>query len=982
MRVNVSNVMLVPEATSTLLSVTRLLPEMSFNFDEMCATVRSDGTVLPMTRTANGLFAFSVREPELALSVGAAMPSGELMHQRFGHASRYAVETAATRLNVAIRGVPQNASECSACVAGKQTRVPIVRDREKERAESLGEKVDMDIVGPMSPGGKLGERFYLSLYDEATMVISNSPMRQKSESLDAIKSYCLALSMHPRVLQSDQDTVFKASVFSKWCSDHNILQQFSAIYRPEQNGGAERCNRTGLDAARTMLKASGLPLSFWPHAVQAAAFVRNRTPRQALDGRTPREVAGFGDASEINELRVWGCRVTVSVPKAKRDGKFGDRAVEAIFLGWPAGIKGWIVYVPIHDDVIISRDVFFDESTPGSVVLARSAAAIDAGGEGNDLLSDIVDHEGDASLAPSSVSESLNEYSTIPFASTIPFDVDDGESGSSVIDQVSVAQSSITERVRVMEKHVIRVHNEEEPRNVREALSGPDSDHWREAMMAERSSMIEHCVFEPAPVDTDFSDKGVVDTKWVFKWKRNEAGQIVRAKARLVVRGFTQVPGRDFDKTYAPVIEATSVRIILVIAMQRRWGIFQVDVKTAYLNAPMKEELYVKTPRGFEDAFGDEVPVLLRIRRAIYGARQSALAWSDKLAETLEKMSLARSKIDPCVWFSTEIALGIFVDDIVISYANEAALNRVVQKLVEEYKIATDDDAAMFVGLIIEKHARGIHLNQKVFLQDLLDRVHASEIAPQRTPMNAGVQLSRLDEPALDNAGHRSYRSIVGSLMFAATMTRPDLSFAVGMLARHMHAPGNEHRRALFRVLAYVKSTLDYGIVIDAGADQVHFEAFADADHANCVYDRKSTSGFVLVLNGSPIAWKSEKQEIVAQGTAQAEYIALCVAVNRIEMVVPLLRELMPGFEPTPVSLWGDNQASLFWAHARTGKKPTKPVEIRYFAVKDAVEKKIVDVGYAKTNENLADFFTKALGSTLFTELREHLRIVARGSLE
>ena len=221
---------------------------------------------------------------------------------------------------------------------------------------------------------------------------------------------------------------------------------------------------------------------------------------------------------------------------------------------------------------------------------------------------------------------------------------------------------------------------------------------------------------------------------------------------------------------------------------------------------------------------------------------------------------------------------------------------------------------------------------------------------------------------------------MVGSLMYAATMTRPDLSFAVGMLARHMHAPGNAHVRAAKHVLAYVASTLSLGITIAIPTtplrnEQIKLLAFADADHANDIEDRRSTSGYVIGLCGVPVEWRSEKQSLVAVSTAQAEYVALCRCVERLRYIVCLLEGVIGERETalSPVTLIGDNQASMFWATSPKGTKPCKPIHVRERAVSEAVANGEIDLRYAESKSNVADIFTKALGATLHESLREAL---------
>lgn len=246
--------------------------------------------------------------------------------------------------------------------------------------------------------------------------------------------------------------------------------------------------------------------------------------------------------------------------------------------------------------------------------------------------------------------------------------------------------------------------------------------------------------------------------------------------------------------------------------------------------------------------------------------------------------------------------------------------------------------------------------------------------------METGTQLPKLERTELSASEHAAYQSLVGSLMYAATMTRPDISFAVGMLARHMLAPGHAHMHAAKHVVAYVASTLSLGVVIAIPEtplrnDELRLSAFADADHANDVDDRRSTSGYVIGLYGVPVEWRSEKQSLVSVSTAQAEYVALCRCVERVRFVVCLVEDIVGENEVAlhPVTLTGDNQASMFWATSPKGVKPCKPIHVRERAVSEAVSNGEIELRYAASRENVADIFTKALGATLHESLRAAL---------
>ena len=1078
-RMRVRDALLVPSATGTLISLAAIQDDLHVDFERLYIEHRATGARVAMKKTCTGLFVVEPVEhhSDAQASVGANLATATttpkkqstsvLWHNRLGHAGRYGVEQTMSKLGVGAsssdcidldaedeRGAEAPTPStpwCSACVSGKATRPPIPSRAigTDEREKQFGGRVSMDIVGPMKPDGRNSERFFLTMYDEATMLIAAYTLRHKSEAYDAVESFCHTIGT-PRTLLSDQDAVFKSERMKRLCATREIQQLFSTVYRPEQNGAAERANRTVLDAARTMLAWSELPKEFWPHAVEAAAYVRNRTPRRALNGQTPIEAlraeqspGKYTSASDLfGDLHTWGCGVMVNVPAQQRQNKWSARAEEGVFIGWTKGQKAFNVLVPKRNAIVVSRDVQFDESAPGGRLVSNENIGRNEGEwvvSSSSVAANALGSPTPTSTTPTSSDNGRTRtnaptpraranapppppQNAPPQQPLLRIGVDEEEHSESALDmpaQPYVAIEPMSEPNAVIDNSdslpvefaepnagapfaadIDRGLDDEpdvvfrqpaalsttttatrEPRTLREALSGPDAKLWRAAMIEELDSMKRLDVFRPLHGHArPPASKGVVDTKWVFKLKRNEAGEIVRYKARLVVRGYTQVAGRDFLRTYAAVAEAMSVRTVLALAVLRGWGIFQIDVRTAYLNAPLDVDLYVKSTPEMREAFDAPTADFLQMLRAVYGAKQSALCWSETLGNTLERTGLTRSHADPCVWSSSDVVLVIFVDDLIITFAKRAALDAIVAALTSKYDITTDPDASLFVGLQLERTPGALKIHQRNYLEELVERTCMMNARPRRTPMETGTQLPKLERTELSASEHAAYQSLVGSLMYAATMTRPDISFAVGMLARHMLAPGHAHMHAAKHVVAYVASTLSLGVVIAIPEtplrnDELRLSAFADADHANDVDDRRSTSGYVIGLYGVPVEWRSEKQSLVLVSTAQAEYVALCRCVERVRFVVCLVEDIVGENEVAlhPVTLTGDNQASMFWATSPKGVKPCKPIHVRERAVSEAVSNGEIELRYAASRENVADIFTKALGATLHESLRAAL---------
>jgi hypothetical protein len=497
---------------------------------------------------------------------------------------------------------------------------------------------------------------------------------------------------------------------------------------------------------------------------------------------------------------------------------------------------------------------------------------------------------------------------------------------------------------------------------------------WRAAMMDEMGSIEENKTWT---LTTLPAGKRPIGLKWVFKLKRNSAGEVIKHKARLVAKGYVQRAGVDFDEVFAPVARLDSVRLLLAIAAHCGWEVHHLDVKSAFLNGELEEEVYVTQPPGFEQA-GEEEKVL-RLSKSLYGLRQAPRAWNAKLDTTLLSLGFQRSPSDHAVYVRRDgeerVLLGVYVDDLIITGSSTEVVARFKEQMLSTFSMSDLGLLSFYLGIEVQQSSSGITLKQAAYAAKLVDRAGLSGCNPVGIPMEPRLKLSKnSSNPPVDVT---LYRSIVGSLRYLVH-TRPDITFAVGFISRFMEAPTTEHWAAVKQLIRYIAGTLHYGCRYERGMGEPRLLGYSDADWAGDVDDRKSTSGMVFFLGGSVVCWQSQKQKAIALSTCEAEYISATTAACQGVWLRRMIRELRGEERSTTILI--DNQSAIQLCKNPVFHDRSKHIETRYHFIRECVQDGRINVEHINTNEQLADIMTKALPRARFQELRGKLGIVNLGS--
>ncbi|GJR13638.1 retrovirus-related pol polyprotein from transposon TNT 1-94 [Tanacetum coccineum] len=457
----------------------------------------------------------------------------------------------------------------------------------------------------------------------------------------------------------------------------------------------------------------------------------------------------------------------------------------------------------------------------------------------------------------------------------------------------------------------------------------------------------------------------IIPLKWIFKIKLDEYGDVLKNKARLVAKGYRQEAGIDFEESFAPVARLEAIRLFIAHAASMNMVIFQMDVKTAFLNGELNEVVYVSQPEGFVDP--EHPSHVYRLKKALYGLKQAPRAWYDKLSAFLIKSGFTKGVVDPTLFTRKTgkhlLLVQIYVDDIIFASTNPKACKLFAFEMNSTFKMSMMGQMSFFLGLQVSQNPRGIFINQSKYAQEILKKFGFDSCTPIDTPM---AERPNLDE---DKGGKlidpTRFRGMVGSLMYLSA-SRPDIVFAVCMCARYQAKPTEMHLTAIKRIFRYLKGTIHMGLWYpkDSGFE---LKAFADADYAGCHDTRRSTSGSAQFLGHRLVSWSSKKQKSTAISTTEAEYIALSGCCAQILWMRSQLRDY--GFAFNKIPMYCDNQSAIALCCNSVQHSRSKHIDIRHHFIKEQVERKVVELYFVETKYQLADIFTKALPRERFATL-------------
>ena len=945
----------VPSITKNIISIS-CLDKIGFSFiiKDNCCSIYLNDMFYGIAQLINGLYVLNLDMPIYNINTKRVKSNDSnptyLWHCRLGHIN----ENRISKLHK--DGILdsfdfESYETCESCLMGKMTKAPF--KGHSERAIGLLDLIHTDVCGPLNTQARGGFLYFITFIDDFSRYGYVYLMKHKSESFEKFKEFKNEvqnqLGKSIKKLRSDRGGEYLSQEFLDYLKECGIVSQLTPPATPQWNGVSERRNRTLLDMVRSMMSQTDLPNSFWGHALETAAFILNRVPSKSVR-KTPYEI-WTGKCPSMSFMKIWGCEAYV---RRQVSDKLGPKSEKCIFVGYPKLTKGYYFYKPTEHKVFVARTGVFLEKEFISRRTSGTNVKLEEIQEPHDNITDI---EMEPEQAPQDVVEPepqiVEEQS--PAQETQPM-------------RRSVRTHREPQRYGfLMTQHGdVMLMEQDEPTTYQEAVNGRDSEKWLEAMKSEMDSMYTNQVW--TLVDPPEGVKPI-GCKWVFKKKTDMDGNVHTYKGRLVAKGFKQVHGIDYDETFSPVAMIKSIRILLAIAAYHDYEIWQMDVKTAFLNGMLLEDVYMTQPEGFVDL--ENAGKVCKLQRSIYGLKQASRSWNLRFDNAIKEFGFIKNEDEPCVYKkvsgSTVVFLVLYVDDILLMGNDIPTLQSIKTWLGNCFSMKDLGEATYILGIKIyrDRSRKLIGLSQSTYIDKVLKRFSMQDSKRGFLPMTHGITLSKEQCPKTQEERERMikipYASAIGSIMYAMLCTRPDVSYALSMTSRHQVDPGESHWIAVKNILKYLRRTKDT-FLIYGGEEELIVTGYTDASFQTDKDDYRSQSGFVFCLNGGAVSWKSSKQATVADSTTEAEYIAASEAAKEAVWIKKFITEL--GVVPSiadPLELYCDNNGAIAQAKEPRSHQRSKHILRRFHLIREIIERGDVKICRVPTDDNIADPLTKPL---------------------
>nr|GEX14598.1 retrovirus-related Pol polyprotein from transposon TNT 1-94 [Tanacetum cinerariifolium] len=781
-----------------------------------CYVRDTDGVDLIKGSRGSNLYTISVKDMmksfPICLLSKASKNKSWLWHRRLNHLNFGTINDHARK--DLVRGLPRLKFKkdhlCSACQLGKSKKHTHKPKNENTNLEVLN-TLHMDLCGPMRVQTINGKKYILVIVDDYSRFTWVKFLRLKDETPEVIIKF----------IQQIQKTVPRT---------------------PQQNGVIERRNRTLVEAARTMLIFSKALMFLWAEAMATACYTQNRSLIHIRHHKTPYELV-HNKKHDLTFFRVFGA-LYYPTNDSEDLGKLQQTTDIGIFVGYAPSRKGYRIYNKRTRRIMEMIHVQFDELTEqtNSVHLGTGPAT--------------------NFLTPGQISSGLvpNPVPATPYTPPTNKELE-------ILFQPMFDEYLEPPRV---ERSILPTQAVQAPVN---SAAEPNYMEDHTIALVDNTPFVN--VFDPEP-HSEASSSGdisstespyelvpqpdcvmIIALKWIYKVKLDEYGDVLKNKAWLVAKGYRQEDGIDFEESFAPVARIEAIRIFIANAASKNMTIYQMDVKTAFLNDELKEKVYVSQPEGFVDP--DHPTHVYRLKKALYGLKQAPRAWYDTLSRFFLDNNFSKGAVDPTLFTRKTgkhiLLVQIYVDDIIFASTDPKACDMFFNEMSSKVQMSMMGQMSFFLGLQVSQSPRGIFINQSKFTLEILKKFGMDSCDSVDTPMMDRLKLD--EDPLGIPVDQTRFRSMVGSLMYL-TASGPDLVIVVCMCARYQAKPTKKHLEALKRVFRYLKGTFNWGLWYPKDTAMA-LTAFVDADHAGCQDTRRSTSGSAQFLGDKLVSWSSKK---------------------------------------------------------------------------------------------------------------------------
>lgn len=945
----INDVMFVPKAESNLLSVKRLTAKgFKVCFEGEICEISRNNSVVAIGELDSMLY--KLKEENSKVLAASSSESTELCihqwHLKLAHRNLADIQSM-KNYGLTIKDC-ECSDICESCIKGKMHRKPFPRKASNDTKETF-DIVVSDVCGPMQEESTGGSRYFVTFIDIHSRFCTVYFIKQKSEVAEKLIQFVekvkTKFSKKPKVIRSDRGTEYTNHRVQEYLKSEGIAFECTVGYAPQQNGIAERKNRSLMEAARTMLYQAKMKNCWWAEAVNTANFIQNRVISKPTK-LTPYEVY-YNEKPKLLDLHTFGCDVYSMIPQQKRR-KLDSKAVKLKFVGYDEESKGY--RLASQNKVIISREVNFLDDKHQSQEESVEEIYIDLHSEFEEVIEDIEEDE----------NESFHSI------------VDENSEDEEIIAEQEVAEEPIMVRrttranagqaPKRFDNFLMAAKNiDTEPISFNDAMQRPNKNKWLEAMKEELKSIKDNQTWELVDLP---KGRTAIGSKWIFKIKCGNSGEVNRYKARLVAQGFSQKFGTDYDEVFAPVARSTTFKIMMAVAAKQGYQVKHFDVKTAFLYGKLEEEIFMKQPPGFEQ--GSKV---CKLKKSLYGLKQAARQWNIEINRVLTSIGAVQSMTDKCLYTikreDQTAYIMIHVDDLLIAASHSKLVKFIAEGLKKEFDIKDLGDVKQYLGIDVVREDNDFYLSQQKYIDKVVAAAGQEDAKVSSIPIDAGYYKVKCDDFLDDNY---EYRKLIGMLLYISSNTRPDIAASVSILSQKTSNPSSLDMNEVKRVIRYLKGTRDMQLKVSNKSNELILEAFSDANWAEDRSDRKSNSGYIFMLGGGTVSWCCRKQSCVSQSSTEAEYYALGETCQELIW----LRELCKDFNivmEQPIKVNVDNQSCMKLVDRQKFSNRTKHVDVKYHFVQDLKESQVIELFYCPTDKNIADMLTKPLQAV---KLRQH----------
>ncbi|GJU87408.1 putative ribonuclease H-like domain-containing protein [Tanacetum coccineum] len=853
------------------------------------------------------------KESLTCLVAKATLDESMLWHRRLGHINIKNINKL-VKDNL-VRGLPtkrfENDQTCVACLKGKQHRASCKSKVLNPITKPLF-MLHMDLFGPTFVSSLMHKKYCLVVTDDYSRFTWVFFLTTKDETSEILKRFIKEIEnlvdKKVKIIRSDNGTEFKKKVMDDFCREKGIKREYSVARTPQQNGVAERRNRTLIEAARTMLADSKLPTTFWAEAVSTACYVQNRVLVVKPHNKTPYELfRGFKPA--LSFMRPFGCHVTI-LNTLDSLGKFDGKSDEGTS---EENSQECIV-------MLIWKDTSYFDSPTKDVNNGEPKTADDAQKQVEDGLNN--ENAEQEMFADDSSTKDVNAAGQQ--VNTASPDVNTGSLKLNVVGP-SVSTASPNEEDSTGEEPEVDLGN------ITNSYIVPTTPNTR--------------IHKDHPIDNVIGEvQSTVQTRRMSK-PTSEQGFL----------NDVQEEGIDYEEVFAPVARIKAIRLFLAYASFMGFLVYQMDVKSAFLYGTIEEEVYVTQPPGFKDP--DHPDKVYKVVKALYGLHQAPRAWYETLANYLLGNRFKRGKIDQTLFIKKQkgdiLLVQVYVDDIIFGSTNKELCTGFEKLMKDKFQMSSMGELTFFLGLQVQQKEDGIFISQDKYVAEILKKFNYSDVKSASTPVDLEKPLVK--DGDADDVDVHLYRSMIGSLMYL-TASRPDIMFAVCACARFQVTPKTSHLLAVKRIFRYLKGKPTLGLWYSRDSP-FELVAYTDSDYAGATQDRKSTTGGCQFLGNRLISWQCKKQTVVATSTTEAEYVAAASCYGQVLWIQNQLLDYGYNFMKTIIHI--DNNSTICIIKNPVQHSKTKHIEIRYHFIRDCNAKRLIQMVKIDTEHNVADLLTK-----------------------